>query len=144
MLRNSRRWILMNAIIRKLEPRFIKFLFVVGINTLFGYGMFALFIYFHFHYSIASLLATMLGVLFNFKTTGKLVFKSNNNRLIFRFIGVYVIVYLMNILFLKILQLFEINVYFSGAILIFPLAILSYFLNSRYVFSSRRAEKIDD
>jgi putative flippase GtrA len=128
----------MKAIIDKLDPRFIKFLFVGGLNTLFGYGMFALFIYFHFHYSIASLLATMLGVLFNFKTTGKLVFKSNDNRLILRFIGVYVIVYLLNILFLKILQLFGMNVYFSGAIVILPLAILSYLLNSRYVFNSSR------
>jgi putative flippase GtrA len=129
----------MKAIIDKLDPRFIKFLFVGGLNTLFGYGMFALFIYFHFHFSIASLLATMLGVLFNFKTTGKLVFKSNDNRLILRFIGVYVIVYLMNILFLKILQLFGMNVYLSGAILIFPQAILSYLLNSRYVFSSSQS-----
>jgi putative flippase GtrA len=129
----------MKAIIDKLDPRFIKFLFVGGLNTLFGYGMFALFIYFHFHYSIASLLATMLGVLFNFKTTGKLVFKSNDNRLILRFIGVYVIVYLMNILLLKILQLFGMNVYLSGAIVILPLAILSYLLNSRYVFSSSQS-----
>jgi putative flippase GtrA len=126
----------MKAIMQKLDPRFIKFLFVGGLNTLFGYGMFALFIYFDLHYSIASLLATMLGVLFNFKTTGKLVFRSSNNRLIFRFIGVYVIGYLVNILFLKIFQLFEINVYLSGAILILPLAVLSYLLNSRYVFST--------
>lgn len=126
----------MKSLIQRLDPRFIKFLFIGGINTIFGYGMFALFIYFHLHYSIASLLATMLGVLFNFKTTGKLVFKSSDNRLIFRFIGVYVIGYFMNILFLKILQLFGINVYLSGAILILPLAILSYVLNSRYVFSS--------
>jgi putative flippase GtrA len=128
----------MKAIIHKLDPRFIKFLFVGGINTLFGYGLFSLFIYLHLHYSIASLLATILGVLFNFKTTGNLVFKSNDNRLLFRFIVVYVVYYLLNILFLKIIQSFGMNLYVSGAILILPLAIISFVLNSKFVFRSRQ------
>jgi putative flippase GtrA len=123
----------MKAII-KLNPRFVKFLFVGGINTLFGYGLFSLFIYLHLHYSIASLLATILGVLFNFKTTGNLVFKSNDNKLLFRFIGVYIVYYLLNILFLKFIQTFGLNLYVSGAILIMPLAIISYSLNSKFVF----------
>jgi hypothetical protein len=32
------------------------------------------------------------------------------------------------------------NVYLSGAIMILPLAVLSYLLNSRYVFSSNRGK----
>src|SRR5665647_2063048 len=116
----------MKAFILRLDPRFIKFLFVGGLNTLFGYGMFALFIYFHLHYSIASLLATLLGVLFNFKTTGKLVFKSSDNRLIVRFFAVYGMVYLVNVLFLKGFSWFGLNYYIAGAILVLPLAALSY------------------
>lgn len=127
----------MKAFMSRLDPRFIKFLFVGGLNTLFGYGMFSLFIYLGLHFSVASLLSTILGVLFNFKTTGKLVFKSNNNRLIYRFIGVYTLLYLINVTFLKILQSTIPNLYYSGAILILPLAILSFLLNKKYVFLNR-------
>jgi putative flippase GtrA len=124
----------MKALLKKLDQPFIRFLFVGGINTLFGYGLFAFFIYLHLHYSVASLLSTVLGVLFNFKTTGKLVFKSSDNRLIVRFFAVYGMVYVVNILFLKGFKWLGLNFYIAGAILVLPLAILSYILNRRFVF----------
>jgi putative flippase GtrA len=124
----------MKAFIKKIDNRFIKYLFVGGINTLFGYGIFSLFIFMNIHYVIASLLSTICGVLFNFKTTGNFVFKSNDNRLIIRFIGVYAIIYLLNVLFLKGLQYFPLNIYESGAVIILPLAIISFLLNRKYVF----------
>jgi len=46
-----------------LNIKFIRFFIIGLINTLFGYLMFALFIFLNFHYSIAVLLATILGVL---------------------------------------------------------------------------------
>jgi putative flippase GtrA len=125
----------MKSFIQKLDPRFLKFIFVGGVNTLFGYGLFTLFIFLNIHYAIASLLSTTLGVFFNFKTTGNLVFKSNNNRLIGRFISVYVIIYLLNVVFLKCLSVFNFNLYVSGAILILPLAIASFILNKKFVFN---------
>lgn len=124
----------MKALLSKLDQPFIRFLLVGGINTLFGYGLFAFFIYLHLHYSVASLLSTVIGVLFNFKTTGKLVFKSSDNRLIVRFFAVYGMVYAVNVLFLKGFKWFGLNLYIAGAILILPLAILSYILNRRFVF----------
>jgi putative flippase GtrA len=124
----------MKALLRKLDQPFIRFLFVGGINAIFGYGLFAFFIYLHLHYSLASLLSTILGVLFNFKTTGKLVFKSSNNRLIVRFFAVYGMVYVVNVLLLKGLKWVGLNFYVTGAILILPLAILSFLLNKKFVF----------
>jgi putative flippase GtrA len=124
----------MNALYRKLNQPFIRFLVVGGINTLFGYGLFALFLFLHLHYAIASLLSTIVGVLFNFKTTGRLVFQSNDNRLIVRFFAVYGMVYVLNVLLLKGFKWMGLNLYISGAILILPLAVVSYLLNKRLVF----------
>ena len=78
-----------NKLSLKVDILFIKFLAVGVLNTLFGYGIFALLLFIGLHYAVASILATICGVLFNFKTTGTLVFNNNDNRLIFKFISVY-------------------------------------------------------
>ena len=121
-----------------LTPQFLKFLVVGGLNTLFGYSVFALFIYLGLHYALASLLSTVLGVLFNFKTTGTLVFKNRDNSLIFRFFGVYGVVYACNVLLLKLLGGSGFNMYWAGALAIAPLALLSFVLNKLFVFEVRK------
>lgn len=115
----------------------VKFLLVGGINTLFGYSVFALFIYLDFQYFLASFFSTMLSVLFNFKTIGSIVFQNKNNRLFFRFITVYLINYLLSVISLKFLLMNEINLYYAGAIITLPLAIVSFILNKVYVFSQK-------
>lgn len=117
-----------------LNSKFTKFLLVGGLNSLFGYSVFALFIFLKFHFTLATLIATILGVFFNFKTTGKLVFNNNNNLLIFKFIGVYIITYLLNIAFLAIFRFFKIDMFIAGALLIFPMAVISFLLNRKFVF----------
>ncbi|WP_081890143.1 GtrA family protein [Paenibacillus tyrfis] len=114
--------------------KFVKFLFVGGLNTLFGYSLFALFIFAGVHYTFASLFSTILGILFNFKTTGTLVFNNKKNSLFVKFIIVYGVIYLVNVSLLKLLSLYIANVYISGAIILLPLAILSYVLNKKFVF----------
>ena len=91
----------MRADSKILTSQFVKFLFVGMMNTLFGYGLFALFLYMGFHYTLSLLFATVLGVLFNFKTIGTLVFSSHDNRLIFRFIATYTVIYFINVLGIK-------------------------------------------
>lgn len=117
------------------QIKFLKFIAVGVLNTANGYVLFSTFIYLGLHYTLASLFATILGVLFNFKTYGRFVFKSGNNKLIFRFIGVYLFTYLLGILCLKAFSLFSISMYVAGLILIIPFAIISFFLNSRFVFN---------
>ena len=118
--------------------QFIKFLIVGGINTLFGYGLFALFIFLGFHYAMASFLATVLGILFNFKTTGVLVFQNKVNRLLFRFFGVYGVVFVINVLMLKVLGNVGFDMYIAGALVIVPLAVLSFVLNKLFVFGVKK------
>jgi putative flippase GtrA len=111
---------------------------VGSINTLFGYSTFALFIYLGIHYALASLLSTVLGVLFNFKTTGILVFKNKDNSLLFRFFGVYSVVYIINVLVLKLLGEAGLDMYLAGAVVIVPLAVLSFVLNKLFVFEVKK------
>jgi putative flippase GtrA len=116
------------------EIQFLRFLVTGGINSLFGYSIYSLFILMHVHYSIASLGSTILGVIFNFFTTGRIVFKNSNIKLVFRFVGVYGISYIVNLLFLSIFNHFQVNMVLAGAILLLPIALLSYFLNKKLVF----------
>jgi len=117
-----------------IKNKFIRFLIVGGINTAFGYGIFALLIFLKFHYAVATLLATILGVLFNFKTTGRLVFESKDNRLIFKFIGVYAIIYAINTVSLGVFDFLKVNMYLAGAVLVLPMAMVAFVLNKSLVF----------
>jgi putative flippase GtrA len=120
----------------KVSPRFLRFLAVGALNTLFGYGCFALLLYVGLHYAVAMLLATIIGVLFNFKTVGRLVFRSRDNRLIFHFAAIYVVVYTVNVLCVKAFTLISISPYYGGAISILPVAVFGYYLNKRFVFNN--------
>lgn len=117
-----------------LSKRFIRFLIVGVINTLFGYSLFALLILLNLRYEIAALISTICGVLFNFKTIGVLVFKNKKNTLIFKFIGVYVIIYLMQVFLIKQLLAYKINILVAGALILLPLVLVSYTLNKIFVF----------
>ncbi|MDD5693582.1 MAG: GtrA family protein [Patescibacteria group bacterium] len=123
--------------IKKIDKRFIKFLFVGGLNTLFGYGLFAFFIFLHFNYLVAITFGTIIAIIFNFKTTGLIVFKSNDNKLIFKFFGVYLIVYILNVIGLRIFNQFNVSNYIAGAVLLLPIAIISFLLMRSFVFKTQ-------
>ncbi|GGI46226.1 hypothetical protein GCM10008018_16060 [Paenibacillus marchantiophytorum] len=119
------------------DNKFFKFLVIGGINTIFGYSLYALFIFFHLHYAVATLFSTIIGIFFNFKTIGSIVFKNKNNRLLLKFFIVYGIIYFLNITIMYFLNSLLMNQYFTGAITVLPLAILSFFLNKKYVFTQK-------
>jgi putative flippase GtrA len=114
----------------------LYFLLVGGLNTLFAYMMFALFLSLNCHYAVASFLVIVCGILFNFKTYGRLVFNSHDNSLIFRFVGFYCFIYVIATGSLFLFNLMGINLYFANAIMIAPLSALSFFLIRRFVFLS--------
>ena len=121
--------------IAMIKRQAVKFLLVGILNTAFGYGLFSLFIYAGLHYSLAVLLSTIFGIMFNFKTIGKLVFKSDDNSLIFKFIFVYIITYFLNIFFLWLFKWLGFdNMYINGFLLLIPLAAVSFLLNKFFVF----------
>jgi len=114
--------------------RFLLFLLVGAGNTLFGYGIFAFFIFSGMHYVLAVLLSTFMGILFNFKSTGWFVFKNHDNRLIFKFFSIYSITLLMNMLLLKVSLSFNFNIYVASFAITILMAFVSYFLQKNFVF----------
>lgn len=116
------------------KKQFIVFLLVGVLNTLFGYSVYALLIFIGLHYSLAVLLSTCLGVLFNFKTIGKIVFKNSNNNLIVKFISVYALLYFLNVSLIKWLSHVSDNLYVTGLMAVVPVAMLAFILNKFFVF----------
>jgi putative flippase GtrA len=121
-------------VVRPAQLRFARFLLVGGINTLFGYSVYAVALWFGAHYSLAIALSTVLGVLFNFKSTGTLVFRSSDNSLLFRFVLVYAALYAVNVAAVTVLLRLGFSTYQSGLLMVLPLAFLAFSLNTRYVF----------
>ena len=131
---------MINILKKVLNFQFIRFLFVGGINTLFGYSVFAILIFFGFHYQFAILLGTILGVLFNFKTIGAFVFghKGFNLIVLLKFVFVYSLGYILNTSGVRVLLGYIDNTYYAGLIVIIPVSIVLYFLNKKLVFSKKK------
>lgn len=116
------------------KKQFIIFLIVGGINTIFGYGIYAFFIFMGFHYFYASLFSRIFGFIFNFFTMGKCVFKKINLNLMKKFIIYNITTYFLFILLIKLFFLWNFNVYLSGLLASGLMAILSYLINKYIVF----------
>lgn len=119
-----------------LGKRFVRFLLVGGLNTLFGYGTFAFMIFIGLHYALAAALSTVAGIIFNFFATGSLVFKNANPVLFFRFLAVYGALYPVGVAELRVGLLLGSNHYLTAAVCLLPNALLTYSLQKRWVFRS--------
>lgn len=123
-----------------LKNQIVNFIFVGLLNTVVGYSLYALFIYLGFEYILSVLFATILGVIFNYKTIGKFVFESKNRYSALKFVLVYTIVFLINVSVIKIFKINGLNDYISGLIAIIPASIVSFVLNKFYVFKENHNE----
>lgn len=123
-----------------INVKFIKFVIVGILNTAFGIAIYGLFLFTGLNISLSLLLATILGVLFNFKTIGFLVFKSKDNRLIFKFSACYIIIYFINLVLIKALLYIIpfLNSYLAGMIVLPLTAIMSFKLQSIFVFKETK------
>lgn len=117
------------------SPEFNRFILVGVLNTCFGYLLFSVFIYVGFFYPVAALLSTILAVLFNYKTIGALVFNSAEKNKLLPFVFVYVLIYILNVAGLWVAELYGLeNKYIAAAMLLAPLAVVSFVLNKKFVF----------
>ena len=124
------------------SEQFVLFLVMGGVNTLFSFSLYSLLLYIGVFYAAAVVISTVCGVLFNFQTFGRVVFKNIQLRLLVPFIGVYVVVCTANIVGLKLLELVGLeNKYIAGAVLILPTALLGYVLNKTFVFKKERSSE---
>lgn len=113
----------------------IRFLFIGILNTIVGYFVFSI-IYLVSNSEIISLfLAYIFGILFNFKTYSKYVFRSSDKQIFINFIMVYVGVFLANSLLLKLfINTLMINAYLSQIMSIIIVTPILYLLQKKYVF----------
>ncbi|MCJ0761864.1 GtrA family protein [Variovorax terrae] len=121
---------------RLFQHQFVHFLFVGGFNTAFGFTVFSLFVWMGIPYAWAIAMSTIAGVLFNFQTLGRLVFKDSDWRRIGRFTAVYLLLYAINVGGVALFKQLGLNVYLANAIVVGPLAILGYVLQRKFVFTS--------
>lgn len=125
-----------------IKNKFIRFIFVGGLNTLFGVGVYCLMILLGLPYVWATLVSQILGVFFNFMTTGTLVFENSDPRLIFRFVLNYVLTYFINIGFNKLIQVSAgVNTYISGIGAAILTALVSFFILRSFVYRNKPDEK---
>lgn len=124
-----------NYIKQFLDSQFIRFVIVGILNTIFGYSVYCMMLWIGMSYWWATLIANVLGVMFNFKTTGVLVFKNHNNRLFFRFALCYVLAYFLNVGIIALFTHFTtINQYISGFIATIITALFSFCFQKWVVF----------
>ena len=116
------------------KQELLRFLVIGSINTLFSYSLFCFFIAIKIHHVLAISLAFVCGVTFNFQTIGRFVFKSHNNRLIVKFILVYLLLYVINLGTIELVNHFIANWYLSGGITTIFCAAISFILNKCWVF----------
>jgi putative flippase GtrA len=153
---------------RFLKSKLLRFFLVAGLNTAFGAAIYAFLVFIGLGYVLASLLGMIIGIIFNFQTYGGLVFGSRNPRLIFRFVGVYGIMYVANISGIYFLKRFVFDVcdFFSGLLqwllgvmgnavtfekiedilagllLCIPIGLLGFILNKNFVFNGVKNTEI--
>jgi len=128
---------------RLFSNQFVRFVFVAGLNTAFGLFVNYVFLFIFEHllkinhaYVISNFLATIVSILFNFKTYGALVFKNKDNKLIFKFLMVTAFTYLMNIGGIALLEhLGSANNYINLTVMAVPVGLCNYFFNKIFTYT---------
>jgi len=119
------------------HAQFIKFIQIGIVNTMFGYGIFALCFLATRWPQLSAVVATVVGVLFNFFTTGRLVFGSRAMSALGPFVLGYVVTLSLNLVLLDAMLGLGVGALLAQA-LILPITVtLNYLVNSRIVFRTR-------
>jgi putative flippase GtrA len=122
---------------RRIPAKYIRFILVGGLNTVFGYLAFAGLTRLGWRDVFAVPVAAVAAIAFNFVTYGKLVFESLDRRNLPRFVLGYLGIFVCNVAGLRAFARLGVGAYVAQAALVVPLAILSYVLNDRWVFHAK-------
>lgn len=116
------------------QRQVLRFIFVGTVNTLFSYLIYAGLLFIGLNYSLANLLALVIGILFSFKTQGHFVFLNPDNRLLGRFILSWGLIYLCTIIFIGRIIAIGLDAYSAGAFALPLNVILSFLIQKYFVF----------
>lgn len=131
---NSLYWLVIN---RFRQHQLLRFLAVGTLNTGFSFGVYSSLIYLGWDFRLANFLALVIGVLFSFKTQSVLVFFNSDNRLLWRFIIGWAVIYFATIELIGYFISLGLDAYSAGALAVPFSAMLSYLIQKRFVFYSR-------
>jgi len=123
---------------RSLKFRPLRFLLAGGLNALFGFTVYAVAIGVGSTVGIALAISLIAGVIFNFLTTGSIVFKRLRARDFIPFVLCYGLVYLVNLALLALVRRAVPSPILAQLVVVLPIAALSYGLLSTFVFDRRR------
>lgn len=110
--------------------RWIRFLFVGGINTIIGYGSYALLIFLKTNYLLATTLSTIIGVINSYVWNRKFTFKSNKSikKEIPKFASVYLISYCAGMIIIyTLVSKLNMNQYLAGLLNLVSTTLISWF-----------------
>jgi putative flippase GtrA len=117
--------------------RFLRFLITGGVNSLFGLAIYSICILTGMTVWLALLVGMLSGTVFNFFTTGGYVFRQLSLSKYPRFVICYLLVYGINIILIELVCVWLNNKIMAQAIITPPLALISYYLMARFVFSKQ-------
>lgn len=113
---------------------FVRFLLVGVLNTAFGYAIYLLGLVLGLVPGVALAIATAIGALFNYLTTGRLVFNHAGLARLLPFIAAYVLIYLVNLGALHVLAMLGVPPGVAQAALLPAVAALSFVVFKYAVF----------
>ncbi len=116
--------------------QFIRYLLAGGVNTLFGFAVYALLVFFGLNIFLAQLLMHIAGVGFNYVTYSRAVFRPGKPAKV-RFFFSYMLNYLISAAILAITARLFSSAYLAGLVTIMIVALLNYGVLKYHVFSSR-------
>jgi putative flippase GtrA len=113
--------------------QFVRFLGVGLLNTAFGYSVFAGLVLAGMAPMLALVIAYVLGVIFNYFTTRRMVFAGQHGSLL-RFVAAYVVIYLVNVALYEIASALGAGPLLAQALSLPPVAVFSFLLFKFKVF----------
>jgi putative flippase GtrA len=120
------------------DAQFIQFLLIGCLNITMGYGLFAAFIILSLPTALALLLSTVVGVLFNYCSSGRLVFSWRTSNRLWLFVLSHTVIYSLNIAALLWLERMSIPVLVAQAFVLPLIVVLAFLFNKCFVFSPPR------
>jgi putative flippase GtrA len=119
----------------------IKYVVVGGVNTVFGYAVYAAGLWLGLSYVLAALASQILGTIFNYFSYGIFVFSRRPEKSsVLRFAVQYGFYYLLTLFILWLLQSVGLNAYQAGLANTAIIPVLTYFTNKYFVFKAKKEE----
>ena len=125
---------LIGGLASETQLQFLSFLVVGLLNTAFGYLVFSVFVHLHFTVVHSLIASTLLGTLFNYFSTGRLVFLVRGLHRLPHFVAFYLLTFLFNLWSLRLLQSHGVSPLLAQAFLLPALVVLTFAGNKFIIF----------